>query len=324
MNSRQRFLETMRYGAPDRVPLFKEGIRDGVLETWHTQGLSPGQDLDDMFAFDRREEIDLDLDPRLDLVELSGMKDGLARLRSSLDPEDPSRLPQGWSERLPAWREREHVLMLQVHEGFFLSLGVGNWRSFARALYMLADCPEFVARAMMVYGETSARLTEKVLREVQVDAAVFGEPIGGNHGPLISPGAYERFVLPGYAPILDVLRLYGIETIIFRTYANTRLLLPKVFENGFNCLWAVESNPEVMDYLSLRREFGDGLRLIGGIDLDVLRQGEVAIRQELEKVVPPLLAQGGYLPLADGRVRQDIPFDQYLYYRRLLEGMTRS
>jgi hypothetical protein len=32
MNSRDRFCETMRYGAPDRVPYFEEGIRDDVLK----------------------------------------------------------------------------------------------------------------------------------------------------------------------------------------------------------------------------------------------------------------------------------------------------
>ena len=31
MNSRDRFRETMRYGTPDRVPYFEEGIRDDVL-----------------------------------------------------------------------------------------------------------------------------------------------------------------------------------------------------------------------------------------------------------------------------------------------------
>jgi hypothetical protein len=31
MNSRDRFLETMRFGQPDRVPYFQEGLRRDVL-----------------------------------------------------------------------------------------------------------------------------------------------------------------------------------------------------------------------------------------------------------------------------------------------------
>jgi uroporphyrinogen decarboxylase len=94
-------------------------------------------------------------------------------------------------------------------------------------------------------------------------------------------------------------------------------------DHGFDCLWACEVNTASMDYRSLRQEFGARLRLIGGVDLDVLRDGRDAIRREVEEKVPPLLAQGGYVPLADGRVRKDIPFDNYVYYRQLLEKVTR-
>lgn len=76
-----------------------------------------------------------------------------------------------------------------------------------------------------------------------------------------------------------------------------------------------------MDYRALRKEYGRELRLIGGIDLDILRRDKESIRREIEEKVPPLLADGGYVPLADGRVREDIPFKNYLYYRRLLEDV---
>jgi len=45
MTGRDRFRETMRYGRPDRVPYFEEGIRTEVLETWHSQGMPPHVDL---------------------------------------------------------------------------------------------------------------------------------------------------------------------------------------------------------------------------------------------------------------------------------------
>jgi hypothetical protein len=77
-----------------------------------------------------------------------------------------------------------------------------------------------------------------------------------------------------------------------------------------------------MDYRSLRKEFGRDLRLIGGIDLDALRQNKAAIRREVEKKVPLLIADGGYVPLADGRVREDVSFENYAYYRKLLEKIT--
>ena len=48
------------------------------------------------------------------------------------------------------------------------------------------------------------------------------------------------------------------------------------------------------------------------------------IRREIETKVPPLLEQGGYVPLADGRVRANVPFENYAYYRELLAKITRA
>jgi hypothetical protein len=96
-------------------------------------------------------------------------------------------------------------------------------------------------------------------------------------------------------------------------------LLPVVIKTPINCLWASESNMKFMDYCLLRGEFGKDLRLIGGIDTDTLLQGKDAIRHEIERKVPPLLEQGGYIPLADGRIRKYIPFENYIYYREILE-----
>jgi hypothetical protein len=118
---------------------------------------------------------------------------------------------------------------------------------------------------------------------------------------------------------LEVLRSFGIDTIIYRTYANTRALLPSVVKAGFNCLWACESNPQAMNYHEIRQEFGRDLRLIGGIDSDTLRQTQQDIYQLVMEIVPELLEDGGFVPLADGRVREDVTFDNYVYYRKLLE-----
>ncbi|HUS91778.1 MAG TPA: hypothetical protein VM695_07995, partial [Phycisphaerae bacterium] len=75
---------------------------------------------------------------------------------------------------------------------------------------------------------------------------------------------------------------------------------------------------------ALRRRFGRSLRLIGGIDLDALLRGKDAIRREIETKVPPLLAEGGYVPVADGRVRANVPFESYAYYRRVLQEVVQA
>jgi hypothetical protein len=322
MSSRQRFLETMRYGQPDRVPYFEEGIRPDVRDAWLEQGLSPGSGLDELFHIDRREEILPELEPRPYPRRWPNNVHELYMLRQRLDPYDDHRLPANWSEQVHAWRSRDYPLLLRVHRGLFETLGIGDWRRFSEVMYLLLDDPDLVREMMAVQADFACRLAERILLDVQVDGVVFSEPIADNHNALVSPRMYEELALASYAPILDLVRRHGVQTIILRTYANARVLIPSMVKWGFNCLWACEVNAASMDYGQLRREFGPELRLIGGIDTDVLRQDKDAIRREIEERVPPLLAEGGYIPLADGRIRADIPFDNYVYYRRLLEKVT--
>lgn len=322
MNGRTRFLETMRFGQPDRVPYFEEGIRKEVLRVWRKQGLAHDADLARMFTMDQREEIDLDVDPRPWPKRWPSKQADLSAYSVSLDSDDRARLPGNWKKKVLAWKDHQHVLMMRVHIGFFETMGVEGWQRFHELMVLMHNDPGFVREMMQINGEFVARLIGRLLQEVEIDAAVFSEPIGDNHGPLISPKMYADFVLTSYRPILEVLHQKSVDIIIMRTYANARILIPVLMEHGVDCLWACEVNSEAMDYRSLRKEFGRGLRLIGGVDLDVLRAGKEAIRRELEEKVPPLLEQGGYVPLADGRVRADIPFENYLFYRQLLEKVT--
>jgi len=324
MTSRKRFQETMAYGTPDCVPCFEEGIREEVIQRWHSQGLPEGKTLSQVFFYDRRREVVVDLEPRPTLKKLPATADDLVILRKHLDPHDPGRLSRNWDRFVETCQNSDDTLMLRVHSGFFLSLGVSGWSRFMDVMNLIVDHPQLVREIMMIQGEFAAQITEKVLQDMVVDAAIFSEPIGGNDKPLISPRMYEDLVLKSYQPILNVLKQHGVKTIVFRTYGNARVLIPSIFKWGFNCVWACEAGLKEMDYRDLRREFGRDMRLIGGIDLNVLRQGKSAIQREVEEKVPPLLADGGYVPLADGRVREDVPFENYVYYRQLLKEITEA
>ena len=314
----------MGYGTTDRVPRFEEGIREEVIDAWRAQGLPAGAVPSDLFPTDPRVEIAPDLSPRPSLEAWPASCGELGELRRRLDPGDEGRLPGDWGERVAGWRTSDQVRVLRVHQGLFLSMGVHDWSRFHELALMFSDKPELVRRTMAIHGELAAGLAERVLRDIDVDAAVFSEPIGGNDGPLLSPRMYQDLVLASYRPALDVLARHGVKTVIFRTYANARALLPRVLEAGFNCLWGCDVSSRAMGYRNIRREYGRRLRLIGGIDHAVLLRGKADIRREMEEVVPPLLANGGYVPLTSGRVREDVPFENYVYYREVLEALTRT
>jgi hypothetical protein len=123
MNSRQRFLKTIHGDQTDHPPLFQEGIRQEVLLSWQSQGLPGDIDLRDLFYYDQFEQVDPDVYPKPEITDWSAPQRLLPLLRQRLDPDDPHRLPDGWSQLLKGWRDRQHPLLLRIHPGIFLSLG---------------------------------------------------------------------------------------------------------------------------------------------------------------------------------------------------------
>jgi hypothetical protein len=128
---------------------------------------------------------------------------------------------------------------------------------------------------------------------------------------------YRTFALHSYTPIFEVLRDYQVPAIIWRSYANPANLLAEVVKCPFNVLWLCETPPAGLTPAQVRQLAGSNLILIGGIDSDVLRKDTRAIQQEIA-AVQPFVEEGRFIPLADGRVREDVPYLNYAFYRQEL------
>lgn len=318
MNSRERFLATIHGLRPDHPPLFPEGIREEVLLSWRAQGLPAGIDLEALFLYDQFEQIEPDIYPEPEILDWSNPEKLLPVLRQRLDPEDPRRLPGNWTKLVKAWRDRQHPLFLRIHQGLFLSLGIEDGRSFVQAILRLIDQPEYVRQILDIQANFAARLAEKVLRQTDLDGVIFSEPIAGNHGALISPEMYRTFALQSYVSVFNVLRDYQVPAIIWRSYANPIRLLPQVVKYPFNVLWLCETPPGALTPAMVRQLTASNLTLIGGIDTDVLHEDTQAIQQAIADV-QPFVEEGHFVPLADGRVREEIPYANYAFYRQELQ-----
>ena len=317
MTSRERFKEILNFGRADRVPFLEEGIRDEVFNKWNISC----QNLRKQLNIDTHKFLMPLIDPVPEPRQWPESIPELELFRKNLNPDHPSRFGYDWRNDVKDCEKNDIIRILRVHRGFFLSMGVGDWKRFEYVINLLLEDTKFVQRYMQMYGEFVAQVIQHALHKVDVDAIYFSEPIGGKYAPLISPQMYNEVILKSYKPSLKILKDNKIDNIIFLSYSNIRNLIPMLLNAGFNCLWACETDSPEMDYRSIRKEFGHDLSLIGGIDLDILTRQENEIQHELNERVLPLLADGGYLPLANGRVRENISLEKYLNYRRILSNI---
>jgi len=328
MDARQRFLETMRYGTPDHVPYVDRTIRQGTLDRWYQEGFPRDRTVAEVFDLDRwevfgmREEVSLDLYPRPDFSGRLQTRADVERWKRAHDPARPRRYPRDWPRHVRRWAKRDHPLGIRVCRGFFLSLMVGGWESLTDLLYMTYDAPDMLAEMTGFLAGFLVEVLTPALEASQFDYALFDETIASNAAPVVGPGVFRRFMQPLYRRLCDLLDAHGVEVRIFGSHGHVQELIPVVLEAGINTLWIGNTGPAGLDYVALRQEYGRDLRLIGGIDVRVLEADRAAVEAEVKRVVPPLLEQGGYVPMVDGRVRKYVPYENYRAYRELVRELA--
>jgi len=63
MNSRERFLATMLFGTPDRIPYHFGGPRESTFNAWYKQGLPREINWSKFVGFDHWEGLPINLGP---------------------------------------------------------------------------------------------------------------------------------------------------------------------------------------------------------------------------------------------------------------------
>jgi hypothetical protein len=320
MTERERFLATLLGESADRFAFFDLEPADSTLELWWDQGLPEGATVAEHFRLETHESVGLEVrsapfyEMAADLLE---SPDAFAR---HYDPDDPDRLPRGFVRHCARVRRQGRVLYVDASGGGLLQmLGVGDWDSLVAACDALVNRPAFVESLLERTVEVHCRLLELVLAKVRVDYAAFYEPIASNAGPVVSPKMFDRYSIPGYRRVIDLLVRHGVPLrILCTTGGDLRLLLPSLLDAGINGLWISNITSAGMEYRTLRRAYGPEVALIGGIDSTALLRGSSAVRRAVEETVPPLLNQGRYLPCLDDRPRDNTPFAMYALYREVL------
>ena len=320
MNSRERFLRAARGQPVDRVPYLEEVLRKGALERWYAEGLSrrvTEQNYQEFFGLDRHDYIYLSLEPKRGPLR---SKEDFKRLEEAYRSDLPEfRRPRFWEKKASEYRSRDFPLGIMGWRGFMLPLFTHEreWDSLRDVLLALYDYPELVARTLDLVADCYIDTLGLALEYLDFDFGIIHEPIASPSGPVISPRMFRDLVLPCYRRIIGFFHTRGIDIVIFRSFSNVGMIIPLVVEAGVTGVW-ISQIGGIIDYAAIRRDHPDIL-LVGGIDSRVLAQDEDAIVGEVTARVPPLLTKERYFPSLDDNPRENVPYQNYVLYRRVLK-----
>ena len=178
---------------------------------------------------------------------------------------------------------------------------------------MAAD-PDWVGGMAMLYAETTVRLLEVLFaREGLPDGLWVWDDLGFRNGPFMSPAMYRKLIFPAHRRLFDFAHGRGLP-VVLHCDGNVISLLPLLIEAGIDCLQPLETKAG-MDLLRIKRDFGDRISLIGGMDARVLETNDpAAVDAELAAKLPGAMAGGGYVLQVDHSVSNLVNYETYRFF----------
>ncbi len=162
-------------------------------------------------------------------------------------------------------REHSRRAILGLFGGNLLETGQFLYRN-DNFLMLLASEP---ARALAFLD----RLTEHHLANLErflsavgpfIDIIVFGDDLGMQTGPQMSPAMYRSFFQPRHAALWKRARELADVKVMLHCCGGVRPLLPALIEAGLDAINPVQISCRGMDAAELKREFGKDLTFWGG------------------------------------------------------------
>jgi uroporphyrinogen decarboxylase len=158
----------------------------------------------------------------------------------------------------------------------------------------------------------------RAVTEVDIDFALFWEDMCYKAGPLLSPTMFRKFMLPNYKKVTTFLQDHGIKLSWVDCDGNIEALIPLWLEGGVHGFYPMEVAAG-MDAAKVQAQYGRQVVMFGNVDKRALIAGKDAIDFELARLAP-VVTGGGFIPLVDHSVPDDVSLENYLYY---LEGRKR-
>ncbi len=353
MTLRERWVNTMHFKKADRLPFMEFGYWDETLPLWHEQGLprtvkteaqayayfgiedwrDVGVNTDGLcpgFEKEIIEETDEYIiwrdEERTVKKELKGVvktiphfldhglksRDDWKLYKAKLNPDTPERFPADWEKRVKAFQTRDYPLC--IHIGSLIGRP-RDWAGFENIGVLAYDDPALFEEIIETICVCGCATIERALKDVSPDFGAGWEDICFKNGPALSPKMFDKWIVPRYKRITDLLLKHGVDVVWTDCDGNIMPIMDQFLAGGINCMFPIEVAGG-SDPVAMRAKYGHKVLLQGGVDKMALLKGPKAIEQELLRL-KPTVDDGAFIPHVDHRCPADVTLENYKFYLKL-------
>lgn len=184
--------------------------------------------------------------------------------------------------------------------------------SFMRGMeHLLEDLilsPEFVQELLHGITEYILMTMQILFDRFQFEAIALSDDYGAQQSMLMSPVAWRKFIKPNLKKIYGFAKGHDRATF-HHSCGNFYPVIGDMIDIGLDILHPIQ--PEAMDILKLKREFGARLTFCGGIPTqELLPRGTAEqVRAEVKKLKREIGRSGGYILEPGITIQNDVPLD---------------
>jgi uroporphyrinogen decarboxylase len=227
-------------------------------------------------------------------------------VKEMLDYPMPTFNPVGVAEKVKGLKDRGYAVSAPSGS---ISEWVYGLRGMAELLVDMVDNPDL---AQPVFDRVAA-LDEQIavgLAEAGVDIICFYDDTATQAGMLISPDLWRKWMKPRWSQIFRAARHVNPEILIFyHSCGNVEPIIPELIDLGITVMNPIQ--PEAMDPIRIKREYGDRICLWGGIgSQSVMPSPSVDhVRDEVRRITLEWKKGGGAIVSLAQTVLPDVPWE---------------
>ena len=202
-----------------------------------------------------------------------------------------------------------------------------EWGTFLRRidnfLMDLVESPAQVEALLDALMERHLDVLAQACRAVGdvADVIRFGDDLGTNGGPFMSPTVYRRLFKPRHTALCDyVHRHSGMKTFL-HSCGSIRKLLPDLIEAGYDVINPVQTSCKGMEAGELKRDFGRDICFWGGgcDTRSVLPLGTPqAVKDDVKRRLDVMMPGGGFVFNTVHNIQGNVPAENLIAMREAL------
>lgn len=218
------------------------------------------------------------------------------------DPHDPGRF-----QALPAFLAAHSQRFRYVSVSFSLFERAWSLRGMTELMIDMLEAPEFVDELLDALVTFDLGIIEEAVK-YDIDGILFGDDWGQQNGLLFGARLWRRFIKPRLAVLYGAVKRAG-KAVMIHCCGKVQELFPELIELGLDVFNPFQ--PEVMDPIEIKRQFGDRLSFFGGMSIQkVLPFGTPQeVRDEARRLMDHVGRGGGFILAPSHDMPGDIPVE---------------